>query len=77
MSEMDETRDTPPSKPGLWAIVKSVLASFFGVQSQKNRERDFNAGKPLHFIIVAAVMTLVFLLVMAGVVTLILKSAGV
>lgn len=77
MSESDETQDTSPSKPGLLTIVKSVLAAFFGVQSQKNRERDFNAGKPLHFIIVAAVMTLVFLLIVAAVVTFILTGAGV
>ncbi len=35
----------------------SVLASFLGVQSDKNRERDFQQGKPVHFIAVGVVMT--------------------
>jgi len=30
---------------------KSVGAAFFGVQSNKNRERDFTQGKLSHFII--------------------------
>ena len=31
-------------------MAHSVLASFFGVQSSKNRERDFKNGKAKHFI---------------------------
>jgi putative flippase GtrA len=32
-----------------------------GVQSKKNRERDFTVGKPIHFIIGGLIGTLVFL----------------
>jgi hypothetical protein len=41
-------------------MVGSVLASFFGVQSSKNRERDFKRGKAKHFIMVGVFMTVVW-----------------
>ncbi len=65
------------SKPNAFQVVLSVLASFFGVQSRKNRERDFLHGKPLHFIVAGVVLTVVFILVVWGVVTLVLRAAGV
>ena len=34
-----------------------------GVQSRRNRERDFTRGKPLHFVIGGLVGTAIFLLV--------------
>ena len=65
------------SKPNAFQVVLSVLASFFGVQSHKNRERDFRHGKPLHFIAAGVVLTVVFILVVWGVVKLVLRAAGV
>ena len=58
-------------------VIKSVLASFFGVQSEKNRARDFTHGKPAHFIIIGIVLTLVFVLVIWGVVKIVLSAVGV
>jgi hypothetical protein len=54
----------------------SVSASFFGVQSSKNRERDFKHGKPGQFIAVALVATALFVLVLVLVVKLALRKAG-
>lgn len=62
---------------GFWDVVKSVLAAFFGVQSGRNRERDFRYGKPIHFILVGLLATLLFVLTVYGVVRLILWLAGV
>lgn len=62
-------------KPGLIDVVKSVLASFFGVQSDKNRERDFQQGSPVQFIIVGLVLTIFFIVGMILIVKLILASA--
>lgn len=62
---------------GFWDVVKSVLAAFFGVQSARNRERDFRYGKPIHFILVGLLATLLFVLTVYGVVRLILWLAGV
>lgn len=70
--------NTPPpiKPPTLWQTVVSVLASFFGVQSHENRVRDFSGGKPIVFIIVAIVLTVVFVLSLVMVVKLMLRNAG-
>jgi len=67
-----------PERPShtLWDTIASVGASFFGVQSSKNRERDFTHGKASHFIVVGVVATVVFILVLVIVVRLALKQAG-
>ena len=70
-------REESGGAPNLWQVVKSVLWSFLGVQSERNRERDFSRGKPVHFIVVGAVMTLLFILLLWGVVRLVLSAAGV
>jgi hypothetical protein len=41
-------------------MVHSVGASFFGVQSAENRERDFKRGNAKHFIAVAILMTIIW-----------------
>ncbi len=76
---MTELNDKLPATkpPSLLDTIFSVLASFFGVQSQKNRVRDFSSGKPIVFIVVAIVLTLVFVLTLWGIVQLMLKNAGV
>lgn len=76
MTEPDDKLPAAKS-PSLLDTVLSVLASFFGVQSRKNRVRDFSAGKPIVFIVVAIVLTLVFVLTLWGIVQLMLKNAGV
>ena len=58
-------------------VAKSVLSSMIGVQSSKNRERDFTKGKPIHYIVVGLVFTLLFILTLVGVVKLVLHFAGV
>ena len=65
----------PPSHT-LWDTIKSVAASFFGVQSSKNRARDFKHGKAAHFIAVGLVATAVFILAVILAVRLALRQAG-
>ncbi|MGD8644315.1 MAG: DUF2970 domain-containing protein [Chromatiales bacterium] len=62
--------------PGLLEVMKSVLASFFGVQSEQNRERDFQHGKPVHYVLIGLVATAMFVLIMWGIVRIILGAAG-
>jgi len=50
----------PQKPPTLWQVIASVSASFFGVQSSKNRERDFKHGKAAHFIVIGLLATGVF-----------------
>ena len=47
--------------PTTWQVFKSVLASFFGVQNEETRQRDFTYGKPSQFIIIGLILTLAFI----------------
>lgn len=66
MSERSGDNNRP--KHGLWAVVKSALAAFVGVQSSENRQRDFEHGNPLAFIIAGVIGTIVFIVTVALVV---------
>ena len=46
---------------GFFQVVGSVLAALVGVQSEKNRERDFTSGNPFAFIAVGAFGTVVLI----------------
>jgi hypothetical protein len=69
---------TKPSKdaqkPSLISVVKSILAAGIGVQSDKNRTRDFEQGNPLSFIIGGIVFTLVFIATIAAIVGFVLSN---
>ncbi len=68
----------PAERPPTWfEVVKSVGAAFFGVQSEANRRRDFTYGKLYPFVVVGIVATIVFILVLAGIVHVIVSRAGV
>lgn len=66
----------PEKAPSLWQVIASVAASFFGVQSSKNRERDFKHGKAAHFIVIGLVATAVFIGLVILLVRLALHQAG-
>lgn len=57
-------------------MLGSVLAAALGVQSGNNRARDFSHGKPSHFIILGVGFTVLFVLIVLGVVKLVLYLAG-
>lgn len=58
-------------------IIKSTLMSFFGVQKENVRQRDFEQGRPLHFIVTGLVLTLLFIAILIGIVKTVLHLAGV
>jgi hypothetical protein len=62
--------------PSLLDVLGSVLASMFGVQSSRKREEDFTHGKPSQYIIIGLLVTTVFVLTVWGVVSLVMKLAG-
>lgn len=64
------------AKPGFMDIVKSTLAAALGVQSNRNRERDFKHGNLKVYIVSGIVFTVVFIALVMTVVKLVLKSAG-
>ena len=47
--------------PTTWQVFKSVLASFFGVQNEAMRQRDFTHGKPGQFVFIGLAITVLFI----------------
>lgn len=66
-------QEEKPGKLGFLQMLSSSLAAAIGVQSSKNKERDFSQGDAKRFVILGIVMTLVFLLTMLGIVQLVLS----
>lgn len=58
----------------LLSVIGSVFASFFGIQKDKNRRRDFESGKFWHFFIAGLMFVLVFLLAVWGAVKYIIAT---
>lgn len=56
-----------------WQVTVSILAGFFGVQKEKNRNRDFTRGKPSQFIIIGIALTVVWYVAIYLIVQLVLK----
>ena len=54
--------------------IKSVVAAFLGVQSDKNRERDFQEGQLSHFVIVGIATVLIFIVCLVVIVSLVIPS---
>jgi hypothetical protein len=73
--ESDNEKET--GAPSFFSVLGSVLASMFGVQSNRKREQDFTYGKPSQYIIIALLVTVVFILTIWGVVSLVMKLAGI
>lgn len=67
----------PENNVSLFKVVLSVIAAMFGVQSSKNRDRDFAKGRPAAYIIVGLIMTVLFILTLWLVVKFVLSMAGV
>jgi hypothetical protein len=59
-----------------WHVISSVFAAGLGVQSSRNRERDFKQGKAGVFIAAGLTFTLLFIAAVVIVVQLVLKGAS-
>lgn len=79
VAETDATNvvDGVPERTGTSKrqIAQSVGAALLGVQSSENRKRDFQTGKPMHFIIGGVIGTLVFIGVILLIVQVLLATA--
>jgi hypothetical protein len=73
-AEPEQNAKKPSLNP--MQVVSSVFAAGLGVQSSKNRERDFKQGKFSVFIIAGVVFTLLFIGAVFTVVQLVLRNAG-
>jgi len=60
--------------PSFKDTFKSVACAFFGVQSNKNREKDFTQGKLSHFIIVGIISVIIFVSALVVLVNLVIPA---
>ena len=74
---MDDPQDNeqpgkPSDKPSIKQLIGSTLAAGIGVQSDKNRERDFKGGNIKTFIICGVIFTVLFVVGLIALVNLVL-----
>ena len=74
---MNQEKKDAAKTPSFLDVLGSVLASMFGVQSSRKREEDFTHGRPSQYIVIGLIMTAVFILTIWGVVSLVMKLAGI
>jgi len=63
-------------KPGLFNVLLSVLAAMVGIQSEKNRERDFTKGDVTNYLFVGVIVVAIFVFSLISFVNSILEDAG-
>ena len=74
---MESGKQNETRGPSLLSVLGSVMASMFGVQSNRKHEEDSTYGKPWQYVIIGLLATVVFILTVWGVVSLVMKMAGV
>ena len=75
-STPDPKQSPEQQSPSWYNVIASVLAAGFGVQSKKNRERDFQNGKPIVFIVTGIALTILFIFAVMTIVSTVLDKAG-
>ena len=70
--------ETGNKKSGITPLsfLGSLFAGWFGVQTEANRQRDFEHGKFSHFIIGGIIFSILFVLFVVMVVQIVLTTAG-
>lgn len=60
----------------VFSVVVSVFRAWFGVQTEENRRRDFNANKPTAFIVAGIIFMAVMVIAVIIAVNIALSTAG-
>jgi len=77
IAAVDEQKTSEqPGRPNLFQVIGSVLAAGFGVQSEKNRQRDFAGGSVGTFIVVGIIATILFVVTLYMLVKLVIGVAS-
>lgn len=71
MGEKEEQKS-----PGIFSVILSVLAAMIGVQSDKNRDRDFKQGKLGNYIFIGIIMVAIFVFTLIAIVNNILEETA-
>lgn len=75
MSNGEETQERKGSLNPM-QVIASIFAAALGVQSSKNRKRDFQEGRAGVFLAAGFIATVIFIGIVVGIVQLVLKGAG-
>lgn len=59
-----------------FTVLASVFRAWFGVQTEENRQRDFNANKPAAFIVAGIIFAVFMVIGVIIMVNIALSSAG-
>lgn len=75
-----ESENHPPEnqelkKPNILQVIGSVMAAGFGVQSSKNRERDFKQGSLKVYVIAGLIFTVLFIFTVYSIVSMVISQA--
>lgn len=73
-NQKPETPAKDEKNSSLKDVAGSVAAAFIGVQSEKNRKRDFTKGKFSHFVIVGLIGVVLFVGALVAIVSLVLPD---
>lgn len=73
---MTKNSSSDLNKPNFFQIIGSVLSAIFGVQNNKNRERDFTQGNIKYFIAVYAVIVIFIIFGMITLVRFVISHAA-
>lgn len=76
IEKTDPPDDRDPPKPGPLQVIHSILAALFGVQSQRNRERDFKHGDARDYILIYVIAVAMLVIAMVVVVNMLLDAVG-
>lgn len=68
--------DSKKDEPGFGSIVLSTLAAAFGVQSSKNRERDFVKGNFKAYVVSGLIFVVLFISSITMLVKYLIAHAG-
>ncbi len=72
----DTNTNEKVKKQSFLQVMLSTIAAAFGVQSKANQERDFEQGNIYSYIAAGIIFTVVFVITVALLVKLVLKSNG-
>lgn len=74
--QQPENQQESSEKLSLWSMIQSVFAAIFGIQSDKNRQKDFKKGDAGQFITMGIIAVVIIMITMIMVVNSVLESAG-
>lgn len=75
-NQHQEKPDPKPQEVTALTVLGSVFGAWFGVQKEKNRQRDFSSKDPMPFIVAGIIFALVMIIGVIITVNIALSSAG-